>query len=589
MEKNKVNKMVTIIIIVALIIMVLWFIIIYPLIRFNANENTMLNAAKRYYEVNYAQLPKEGEIRTVSLRTLLDQKYITDLRTAYHRGTCSGKDSWVKVKKENGKYQYYTYLKCGIISSIVDHQGPVITLNGNPTMNVEKDSIFKDPGIKSVEDRTDGTMDVKDVSVKSDVDTSKIGTYTITYTIADSFSNVSTVTRKVIVSQGLAKTVEQATNKKNVYQGTNVSNYIRFSGQLFRIVRANSDGTVVIVSDESISQVDYQSLNQWLNDYYYSHLADSSKEYLADSTTWCSDTVKAGEVDQKNACKEEKTKQNVGLLSINDYNSSLKEGESYLYTNTINWTASKKDSKTAWTVKNDFFDQDSHYLDYSVSYPFNVRPALVLKKGVQIQSGDGSLEHPYEIGDFTKAKGGVKTTTRYSGEYVIYGSTLYRIVEANVDGSTKVISVHNLVNDSIPYGTETEYHPEKAGTVGYYIENNVSKYAKTGIFMKHEIRVPIYTKRATYTAKKTEKKYQVKFAAPSMFEMYSSYFDSFWYIESSKDSTIRYLSSDNGTVYYTMDGVAEQLAHLRFVGFLKKSSVIVSGSGTKTDPYKLSY
>lgn len=589
MEKNKTNKTVSIIIVVALIIVVLWFIIIYPLIRFNANENMVMEATKRYFEVNYTQLPKEGEIRTVSVRTLLDQKYITDLRTAYNRDTCSGKESWAKVRKINGKYQYYVYLKCGAISSNVDHQGPTITLKGKTTLEVEKGSTFKDPGIESVRDNTDGTMDTKDVTVKSNVDTSKIGTYTVTYQIEDSFSNMTTVTRKVIVSQSLAKTVEEVTEKKNVYQGNVTNNYIRFSGQLFRIVGANSDGTVKIVSDENISQVDYQSLDKWLNTYYYNHLADSSKEYLEQNYSWCSDTVKEGEVNTKNTCKSEKNKQNVGLLSINDYNNSLKEGESYLYTNTINWTYSKKDSKNAWTVKDGFFGQESKYLGYSITYPFNVRPALVLKKGVKIQSGDGTLTHPYEIGDFKEAKGGSKTTTRYSGEYVSYGSTLYRIVDANVDGYTKVIAVYNLANDTISYGTGDQYNPEKEGNIGYYIENNASKYIKTGIFVKHEISVPIYTKRATYTGKKTEKNYQVKFAAPSMFEMYSSYYDSFWYIESSKDTSVRYLSSYNGTVYYSMDSVTQQQAHMRFVGFLKKSSVIVSGSGTKEDPYKLSY
>ena len=38
MEKNKVKKNISIIITVAVIILGLWFIIIYPLIRFNENE-----------------------------------------------------------------------------------------------------------------------------------------------------------------------------------------------------------------------------------------------------------------------------------------------------------------------------------------------------------------------------------------------------------------------------------------------------------------------------------------------------------------------------------------------------------------------
>ena len=147
MEKNKVQKNISIIIVVAIIILGLWFIIIYPLIRFNGNEKRVVEAGKRYFQINSNRLPTEGKITTVSLRTLLDQKYVDDLRTAYNKDTCSGKESWVKVRKTGGKYQYYVYLKCGVMTSNVDHKGPEIRLKGKDTIEVEKDSKFDDPGV----------------------------------------------------------------------------------------------------------------------------------------------------------------------------------------------------------------------------------------------------------------------------------------------------------------------------------------------------------------------------------------------------------------------------------------------------------
>lgn len=587
MEKNKIQKNVSIIMTIVVIVLGLWFIIIYPLIRFNVNEKKVLEAGKRYFQINSNRLPNEKDLTTVSLTTLFDQKYIGDLRTAYNRDTCSGKESWVKVRKTGGEYKYYVYLKCGVMSSNIDHKGPKITLKGKETINVEKDSKFVDPGVESVRDNTDGAMDVKDVYIKGEVDTSKIGSYTITYSAMDSFENKTVVTRKVIVSQSLTETVKKATDSDHVYKGKEDHNYIKFSGQLFRIVGVNSDGTVKIVSDENISHVDYKSVDKWLNDYYYNHLSDSSKEYLVNHYNFCKDTVSKEQVDSKIDCNNAKNKQNVGLLSINEYNKSLKEGESYLYTDTINWTSDQMNSKKAWTVRSAFFGQNSKYLDYDQSDNFNVKPVLILKKDTKILEGDGSITNPYDIGDFKNAKGGVKTTKRYSGEYLSYGGILYRIVEPNVDGYTKVISVNDIFGESVGYGDGDQYNPNNKENIGYYIENNVSRNIKVGIFVKHEVNVPIYQTKATYTGKKTTKKYNVKFAAPSMYEMYSTYFDSAWYVESTKGD-MKYLSSYNGTVYSSINEI-ELSAKARFTAYLKKSTVIVSGAGTLHDPYKVSY
>ena len=54
---------------------------------------------------------------------------------------------------------YYTYLKCGIFSSKVDHEGPVIKLKGEDLITINKGEKFKDPGIDSVSDNTDGKID----------------------------------------------------------------------------------------------------------------------------------------------------------------------------------------------------------------------------------------------------------------------------------------------------------------------------------------------------------------------------------------------------------------------------------------------
>lgn len=78
----------------------------------------------------------------------------------------------------------------------VDTQAPTITLNGDATLNVEAGSTFTDPGA-TFTDNLDGTGDAL---VQGSVNTSALGSYTLTYTYTDNQGNAATpVTRTVNV------------------------------------------------------------------------------------------------------------------------------------------------------------------------------------------------------------------------------------------------------------------------------------------------------------------------------------------------------------------------------------------------------
>ncbi len=84
-----------------------------------------------------------------------------------------------------------------------DETVPVITLNGNDTIYVYIGNSYKELGYVAL-DNCDGDITDK-VEVIGGVDTSKVGTYKITYTVTDNSGNSSSVERTVIV------------RKKNVY------------------------------------------------------------------------------------------------------------------------------------------------------------------------------------------------------------------------------------------------------------------------------------------------------------------------------------------------------------------------------------
>ena len=348
MKKMKQIRLVVTLIIIGLFI---WFLVLSPYITFKKNENTMLEAAKRYYELNSDKLPTGTRMSTVDLQTLARESYIKeDFYVPFSKKPCSITKSWVKVKHTNSGYKYYTYLQCGVLKSTTDHTGPVITLNGSNEITINKGDTYKEPGVKKVVDNTDGQIDVEEVEITGDVNTSKVGTYTITYSVMDSFKNETVKTRTIKVVQQLKNTVEKVT-KIGQYVGKVTNNYIKFSGMDFRIVGI-VDGNVKIVAADDVAYVNYSDLDEWLK-YYYEHINKDSKDYVV-KTKYCNDTLTDTSTKE---CSKYTNEKNVYILSVQDINKATDEnGNSYLYPETIDWVANAKTNKEGWTTREYFSD-----------------------------------------------------------------------------------------------------------------------------------------------------------------------------------------------------------------------------------------
>lgn len=588
MKKMKQIRLVVTLIIIGLFI---WFLVLSPYITFKKNENTMLEAAKRYYELNSDKLPTGTRMSTVDLQTLARESYIKeDFYVPFSKKPCSITKSWVKVKHTNSGYKYYTYLQCGVLKSTTDHTGPVITLNGSNEITINKGDTYKEPGVKKVVDNTDGQIDVKEVEITGDVNTSKVGTYTITYSVMDSFKNETVKTRTIKVVQQLKNTVEKVT-KIGQYVGKVTNNYIKFSGMDFRIVGV-VDGNVKIVAADDVANVNYSNLDEWLK-YYYEHINKDSKDYVV-KTKYCNDTLTDTSTKE---CSKYTNEKNVYILSVQDINKATDEnGNSYLYPETIDWVANVKTNKEGWTTREYFSDSTLKYMEFSKDYNFGIRPVLTIKGDALITSGDGTSEKPYMIDDYDIGKSGDKVNTRLSGEYIEYSNMLWQIIETTDSSLTKVISYNTMTVDSLsdisyPLGeTKNMYNPTKKGNIGYIINQKASDAVDEKYFVKNKIEVPIYKTLATYKGTSSTKKYNVKFHAPNMYEMHtarnSNTQRSYWLMNSSSEEFRRYIVSEIGVVFYQKEGTPTD-AGTRIVGYLDKDCQIVQGQGTKDNPYKI--
>ena len=376
-DHKKLVKYLKIACVVIVVALFLWFLVIHPLITFKGYEKQVEEAAQRYYELNERQLPTGTRVKTLSVQELFNQAYLKeDFYVPLTDSPCSITESWVKVRREDGEYKYYVYLKCGIISSIVDHKGPEITLNGDDEITIDRGSKYEELGVKSVVDNSDGRMDVEDVEIdSSDVNTNVTGTYDVTYTAYDSLRNKTEVVRKVNVVSTLSSVVKEDTGDAKVYQGNVSNNYMYFSGMVFRIVGLDGDN-VRIVAEQDVSNVNYDAIDEWL-EYYYDHIADESKDYVVYSK-YCNDTLTDQNISTAMDCSSYTDKVPVSILSAQDYNKATDaDGYNYLYPASISWVSNGKDDTNAYGTRSFFYYvATTYFMGFDRNYNFGVRPSV---------------------------------------------------------------------------------------------------------------------------------------------------------------------------------------------------------------------
>lgn len=129
---------------------------------------------------------------------LLANEYCTD---------CEERVYTVKPPKEQNpnwkssygdRYQDPPTEKCNIHTKPADTEKPEIKLKGKDVITLKVGEKYTDPGATAT-DKVDGDLTAKIVIDISKVDTTKPGTYTVTYTVSDSSGNTATKTRTVKV------------------------------------------------------------------------------------------------------------------------------------------------------------------------------------------------------------------------------------------------------------------------------------------------------------------------------------------------------------------------------------------------------
>ena len=344
------------------------------------------------------------------------------------------------------------------------------------------------------------------------------------------------------------------------YKGSNVNNYVYYSGRLFRIIDIN-DG-IHMIENETLtnliwkvdSNYENSSIYKWLNN-YLSTLKDYER-YLKKSQ-WCNEQIDLNNYECNNTISSY-----VGLLSTKDY---LKAGgkNSYLNNETYFWTINEDLEGNPLYVNsegniNNLYKKDDNYFSYGI------RPVITLNDDTIIISGDGSKNSPFIIEELGNALLKVNSI----GSYVKYYGDVYQILNIDDDGIS-------LIYDGV-LDREMKYDD----VIKYLNNEFIKKYNKDDLVMIN-YNVSEYSLSNKYNIdNKNNKKNYV--TIPNIGDMFLNKYNNYWLNNYSDNKLGLYYILDENHMFFA--DLKSNTHQIRPIIKLNIETVVSSGLGTKDEP-----
>ena len=427
------------------------------------------------------------------------------------------------------------------------------------------------------------------------------------------------VADKLLAGVGINGTIDTTDPEQTFITGTDPNNYIWYSGKLWRAVSIDpSDNSVKLVTQWNISSISYNAENntafkgsymeQWLNDTsvdgFLGNLRETDKFVKTDSV-WNATLTTAPTKPEKTTMVTDA----VGLLNIYEYTMSYKNAtaETGYLNNGLYW----------WTLT-PYSTSDVRYVDsygnvYSNSSTNSngFRPSINLKSAVKIIDGDGTVDNPYRLQGDNDNPTGVLLSTRYSGEYISFGTgenNLYRIVSHENGTGTKITSAIPLKDSGnykkMAFGSNVTF--SKDNTIGTFLNG---EYLTSGTYLTSD-QVNMIEDNTTWylgtvgsVANYKLAKYQditgsnlttstttAQIGLLRMGELMAGQFDIYgyntyyWTLTPYDTSDARFVNNGGSVYYYSPTYSYGSRPSMN----LKSTVKIVSGTGIKSDPFVIS-
>ena len=402
--------------------------------------------------------------------------------------------------------------------------------------------------------------------------------------------------------------------------GEDPNNYIWYSGKLWRAVSVNNEAkTTKLVTQWNISSITYSSgstafegsyMEDWLNDTTVDGFLGNLRDYenfIVTDAVWDAtlDRDALGSIIRPNGTTT--VTASVGLLNMYEYQSSNNGGTDGYLNNGLDWWTLTPDISSGVRIVS--FNGNAYY-DFPPTAS-GVRPSINLKSNVKIVDGDGTVDNPYRLnGDNDTELSGTPLSSRYSGEYIRFGSgenNLYRIVSHENGKGTKIVSAEPLKSSGTfitsAFDSNRSVNYSRSTTIGTFLNGDyLTSYVDSTYSNMIEDNTNWYLgtvgsgtsyKLAKYTdinmSNTTSSTNAAKVGLLRLGELMSGQFDrysnntNYWLITPNSTSYVRNVGFD-GTAYsnYLTDayGVRPSLN-------LKSNVQIVNGDGTLNSPFQI--
>ena len=367
-------------------------------------------------------------------------------------------------------------------------------------------------------------------------------------------------------------------SKNYHYQGKNVSNYLWYSGRLFRIISIDEQGLTLITENSQTSLVWGLNNNikesyvyNWLNQnetdntgIFLNSINNYESNLLMNS--WCIGENKL----ESNSCKEQ-MESYVSLLSVSDY---FKAGgaNSYLNNNTYWWTSNTSEKGNPWYVFNTGGINDEVSLNETY-YSYGVRPVIKISRTLNYLKGDGTLENPYQIS--IESESNIKDKS--IGEYIKYSNYTWRIQSKEEDTIKLVLDGYIKNNDkdvNVKY-TNVSYYLSKT----FYNTLNKKHLTKGNFYKGTYNKTTKYDYQNVYTNKTSE-----TIGLSTIGDLFINDYQNTWLYTPYGVSSLQYKTNDQNRI---IADISSNENYVRPVICIINDINIKDGDGTKNNPYIL--
>lgn len=364
------------------------------------------------------------------------------------------------------------------------------------------------------------------------------------------------------------------------------NNYVTYSNILWRIIRINADNSVTLISENPLVSLAYKEevnfkesyLNKWLNiteeeenTGILEYNLNNPDKYLLKNET-CLDVV---DKLSNQLCKTTYTDKYLGLMSTSDYVNTGAE-TSFINNNTKFYLSNTTDTNKIWYIT------DTNKVSYSDGTDLiGLRPVITVKGNINIVSGNGTLNSPYT---FESEKG-------MFGAYVKLGEDTWRIYQVNEDTinlvSNNLLELNNEAMERIYTNKGYSYNSNKWNTLAYYLNNTYLN----SLSYKDKIELNNWA-NGYYGA---DNNYNYKEALTDTKEAYVGLLNItnirlnnelknyFLMTGSTKNGSLIYLASNNGTIYSTSSDEKNYVLPTITI----KKELLTKGEGTIDSPLEM--